>query len=60
MTKATRFTQADLTRAVLAMRKAGECVTGAKIEPDGSILVLTAANDRANQRGNPLDRLHAS
>jgi hypothetical protein len=58
MTRAARFTQADLTRAVVAMRKAGECVTGAKIEPDGSILVLTAANDTPNHRANPLDRLH--
>lgn len=35
MTRATRFTQADLIRAVKAMVRAGERVTGAKIEPDG-------------------------
>lgn len=55
MTRPARFTSADLTRAVTAMRKAGCCVTGAKIEPDGSITVLTdlaVANDR-----NPLDRV---
>lgn len=57
MTKPARFTQADLTRAVTAMRKAGCCVTGAKIEPDGSILVLTDVARPANDI-NPLDRLH--
>jgi hypothetical protein len=57
MTRA-RFTSADLCRAVTAMRKAGCLVTGAKIEPDGSILVLTDAARVANDRINPLDRLH--
>jgi hypothetical protein len=59
VTRAARFTAADLTRAVkCAMRKAGCCVTGAKIEPDGSILVLTDVAGIANDRINPLDRLH--
>lgn len=58
MTRAARFTAADLTRAVCAMRKAGCCVTGAKIEPDGSILVLTDVAVAMNDRHNPLDRLH--
>ena len=55
---AARFTQADLTRAVTAMRKAGCLIAGAKIEPDGTITVLTAAPGGipANDR-NPLDRL---
>lgn len=57
MTKAARFTSADLTRAVMAMRKAGCCVAGAKIEPDGSITVLTDEAEALNE-GNPLDRLH--
>jgi hypothetical protein len=57
MTKPTRFTQADLTRAVSAMRKAGCVVAAAKIEPDGSILVLTDLASPANDQ-NPLDRLH--
>jgi hypothetical protein len=43
-------------RAVSAMRKAGCCVTGAKIEPDGSILVLTDVARVAND-ANPLDRV---
>jgi hypothetical protein len=58
MTRAARFTQADITRAVCAMRKAGCAVTGAKIEPDGSITVLTDLARAANDKLNPLDRLH--
>jgi hypothetical protein len=57
MTRPARFSTADVTRAVKAMRKAGCSVTGAKIEPDGSILVLTDVARPANDR-NPLDRLH--
>jgi hypothetical protein len=56
MTRAARFTSADLTRAVSAMRKAGCCVAGAKIEPDGSITVLTDIAKAAND-ANPLDRV---
>ena len=56
MTRPARFTSADLTRAVKAMRKAGCCVTGAEIKPDGSIMVLTELAQAANDR-NPLDRV---
>lgn len=55
----SRFTQSDLCRAIEGVKKAGLCVGGAKIEPDGTIVVLIAppggipANDI-----NPLDRLH--
>lgn len=56
MTRPARFTSADLTRAVKAMRKAGEQVASAKIEPDGSITVLTIAAQAANDGGNPLER----
>lgn len=55
MTARARFTQADLTRAVKAMRKAGCAVTGAEIMPSGSIRILTdvaPANDV-----NPLERM---
>jgi hypothetical protein len=58
VTRPARFTTADVARAAKAMRNAGFCVTGAKVEPDGTIVVLTAvpgaipANDR-----NPLDRV---
>jgi hypothetical protein len=55
VTKPARFTTADLTRAVTAMRKAGCSVAGAKIEPDGSILVLTEVARPANDL-NPLER----
>jgi hypothetical protein len=56
MTRPSRFTSADLERAVKAVRKAGCLVAGAKIEPDGSITVLTGTGSAANDR-NPLDRI---
>jgi hypothetical protein len=55
VSRAGRFSQSDLTRAVNAMRKAGCCVSGAEIKPDGSIVVLVgqeAANDW--RAGSPL------
>ena len=58
MTRAVRFNQTDLTRAVRAMEKAGLKVAGAEIAPDGTIRVLTGGV--ANDRRNPLDRLHAA
>lgn len=57
MTRAVRFTEADLARAIRAMRKAGERVAGARIEPDGAIIVLTGEGQAANDRLNPLDRV---
>jgi hypothetical protein len=53
-----RFTQAELLRAIEAVRKAGLPVSGARIEPDGTIVVLTATGGAiaANDR-NPLDRV---
>jgi hypothetical protein len=60
VTKAARFSQADLTRAVKAIEKAGLQVAGAEISPEGAIRVLTAAGVPANDRGNPLDRLHGA
>lgn len=59
MTRAARFSQADLTRAVRAVEKAGVSVAGAKINPaTGEITVLTLAGTPANDGPNPLDRLH--
>lgn len=58
MTRATRFTQADLRRAIEAVQKAGLPVSGAKIEADGAITILTTPGIPANDRTNPLDRLH--
>lgn len=59
MTKPVRFTSADVTRAVKAVAKVCP-VAGAKIGPDGSILVLTVEGAPANDMGNPLDRLHGT
>lgn len=58
MTRAARFTSADLTRALKSVDKAG--LRGAVVEltPDGRIVILTAERAAANDRRNPLDRLH--
>jgi hypothetical protein len=58
MTAPARFTKADVRRAVKGVEEAGCQIGGVKIGPDGSITVLTAAGVPANDRGNPLDRLH--
>lgn len=60
MTRPARFTVADIARAVKALEKAGYKVAGAEISPEGSIRVLTGDALPANDRGNPLDRLHGS
>jgi len=56
VTRPARFTQSDLTRAVKAAEKAGLCVAGYEIRPDGTIKVLTGNGEPANDR-NPLDRV---
>jgi hypothetical protein len=59
MTRPARFTQAELVRAIEAVQKAGLLVNGARIEPDGTIVVLAAPLGviPANDRLNPLDRV---
>jgi hypothetical protein len=61
MTARVRFTQAELVRAIEAVQKAGLMVGGAKIEPDGTIVVLTTTVEQgaipANDRANPMDRV---
>lgn len=56
MTKAARFTQADLTRAIRAAEKAGYRVAGYEIKPDGGIAVKLGVEDAANdwRAGSPL------
>jgi hypothetical protein len=58
MTRAARFTQADLTRAVTAMEKAGACVSRVRIAPDGSIELVVGEPDKADNgnwfSGSPL------
>ena len=60
MTKPARFSQADVRRAVKAVASLGWPVGGVKIEPDGSIIVLTKVGLPANDTANPLDRLHGA
>lgn len=57
MTRSVRFRETDLTRAVKAIEKAGVSVAGARINPDGTITVLTGEPQAANDRLNPLDRV---
>jgi hypothetical protein len=58
VTRPARFSQTDLTRALRSVDKAG--LRGAVVEltPDGRIVILTAERAAANDRRNPLDRLH--
>ena len=60
MTKAARFTQADLTRAVKAMEKAGIYVSRVRIAPDGSIELVAGEPSEADNtnwfNGSPLYR----
>jgi hypothetical protein len=67
MSNKSRFTQADVTRAVRACLIAGMAVSRVKIKIDGSIVVYAAGDaaveanpcDRIFDQGapNPLDRL---
>jgi len=55
MTRPARFSATDLTRAIKAFEKAGLQVAGGKIGPDGTIQILTAMGQAANDRSpNPL------
>jgi hypothetical protein len=58
MTRPARFTSADISRAVRAAEKCGLSVAGYEIEPNGTIRILTSLPQAANDRQNPLDRLH--
>ena len=57
MSRAARFSQADITRAIKALEKAGVSVAGAEIMPNGTIRLLTGAREAANDWSNPLDRV---
>lgn len=56
MTRAARFTQADLIRAIEGVKKAGLCVAGAEIKPDGTIRIETGGDegDKDWRSGSPL------
>jgi len=51
VSKAARFSQADLTRAIKAFEKAGLCVSRARVAPDGSIEVV-AGNPEESDNSN--------
>jgi hypothetical protein len=60
VTRAARFSQTDLTRAIKAFEKAGLCVARAKIDPDGTIEVIAGEPDSGDNSnffaGGPLYR----
>jgi len=49
------FRQSDLTRAIKAVKAAGEKVASAKIDKDGNIVIITGKGDDAGQV-NDLER----
>jgi hypothetical protein len=55
-----RFTQADITRALRAAEKAGLCIGRVRIAPDGSIELVAAEPEEAQNNnwfnGSPLWR----
>lgn len=51
MSRAARFREADLTRAIRAFEKAGLCVSRARVSPDGSIEVV-AGEPESGDNGN--------
>ena len=59
-TRAARFTQADITRAIRAFEKAGLCVARARIAPDGTIEVIAGEPEQGDNgnwfAGSPLYR----
>jgi hypothetical protein len=59
MTRPARFSQADVTRALKAVERAGLPIAGIEISAQtGNIRVLTGEPEAANDGPNPLDRLH--
>jgi hypothetical protein len=60
VTRAARFSQADLVRAINAFEKAGLCVKRARIEPNGAIEVIAGEPDKSDNSnffaGSPLYR----
>jgi hypothetical protein len=60
MTRAARFSQADLTRAIKAFEKAGLPVAKARVTPDGSIEVVAGNPEEGDNSnwfaGSPLYR----
>jgi len=58
MTARAVFRQADVTRLVRGVTAAGMQVAKVIVEPGGNIVVLTGANDEADEGGrNPWDEV---
>jgi len=64
MTRAAPVTQADIRRAVLALKAVGEVVSGVEIRPDRSVVILTGAGKAAaispGKSGSDWDDLEAA
>ena len=59
MTARAAFKQADVTRLVRGVAAAGVPITKIVAEPGGNIVILTGANDEADEAGerNPWDEV---
>lgn len=64
MTRPARFREADLTRAVRALEKAGVCVSRVPVLPDGGFELDTGETDTADNAnwfaGSPLYKRDAA
>lgn len=60
MSRAARFRESDVTRAIKAFEKAGLCVARARIEPNGAIEIVAGNPGQADNAnwfaGGPLYR----
>jgi hypothetical protein len=56
-TRAARFTQSDLTRAVRAVAKAGVSIGRVEIDPAGTIIVMAAESPPARSSRNSWDEV---
>ena len=51
----SRFTQADVARAIRAAKKENLPIAAVRIEPDGTIVILPAESEAVQPSPNPWD-----
>jgi hypothetical protein len=56
MRKPAKFTEADVARALKAVRKANIPVAAVRIEPDGTILIIPGTPERVAASGSRDER----
>lgn len=57
MTAVARFKKVDITRAIAGATAAGMSIGRVEIDPNGKIVILSAAESPPQGRVNPLDRI---